>query len=158
MATFFAWCEVESARVLDETPISKAIQYARNQEEALRRFLEDGRIPIHNNLSERELRREAVGRKNWLFLGSDDGGEVNATFVTLIASCRHHGIDPAEYLRDLFCLIPGWKVSRVLELAPLNWKATCQREDVQKLLADNVYRRIALGGEGDAPVKSTRGP
>ncbi len=144
---FFAWCEVESERVLDETPISRALQYARNQKEALCRFLEDGRIPIHNNLSERELRREAVGRKNWLFLGSDDGGEVNATFVTLIASCRHHGIDPATYLRDLFCLIPEWKVNRVLELAPVNWKATVQRDDVQLLLAANVYRRISLGGE-----------
>ena len=145
--TFFAWCEVESARVLDETPISKAIRYARNQEAALCRFLENGRIPIHNNLSERELRREAVGRKNWIFLGTDEGGEVNATFVTLIASCRHHGIDPAAYLRDLFCLIPEWQTNRVLELAPLNWKTTSQREDVRALLAANVFRRIALGRE-----------
>jgi len=145
--TFFAWCDVESTRVLDETPISKAIRYARNQKDALRRFLENGHIPIHNNLSERELRREAVGRKNWLFLGSDEGGEVNATFVTLIASCRHHDIDPAKYLLDLFCLLPDWKVSRVLELAPVNWKATSARPDVQKLLDDNVFRRISLGGE-----------
>jgi transposase len=145
--TFFAWCDAESVSVLDETPISKAIQYARNQKAALSRFLEDGRIPIHNNLSERELRREAVGRKNWLFLGSDEGGDVNATFVTLIASCRHHGIDPATYLRDLFCLIPDWKMNRVLELAPVNWKATVQRDDVQALLAANVYRRISLGDE-----------
>jgi transposase len=85
---FFAWCDTESVRVLDETPLSKAIQYARNQRAALSRFLEDGRLPIHNNLSERELRREAVGRKNWLFLGSDEGGEVNATFVSLLASCQ----------------------------------------------------------------------
>jgi transposase len=144
---FFAWCEGESTRVLDETPISKALQYARNQQVPLRRFLENGKIPIHNNLSERELRREAVGRKNWLFLGSDQGGEVNATFVSLIASCRHHGIDPAPYLRDLFCLLPAWSVTRALELSPLNWKATSQREEVQQLLAANVYRRVSLGGD-----------
>ncbi len=148
MDAFFAWCAVESARVLDETPISKAIQYASNQEGALRQFLENGSIPIHNNLSERELRREAVGRKNWLFLGSDDGGDVNATFVTLIASCRHHGIDPATYLRDLFCLLPEWKVNHVLDLAPVNWKTTTQRDDVQALLAQNVFRRISLGSDG----------
>jgi transposase len=144
---FFAWCEDERARVVDESPLAKAIQYARNQETALRRFLEDGRLPMHNNLSERELRREAVGRNNWLFLGTDEGGETNATFVSLIASCRHHGIDPAEYLRDLFCLIPSWPVSRVLELAPLHWKETSARPAVQRALADNVYRRVALGSD-----------
>jgi hypothetical protein len=56
--------------VLDETPSAKAVGYARNQRVALSRFLDDGRLPIHNNFSERELRREAVGRKNWLFLFS----------------------------------------------------------------------------------------
>jgi transposase len=142
---FFAWCEVESTRVLDETPLSKAIQYARRQKVALSRFLENGAIPIHNNLSERELRREAVGRKNWLFVGSDEGGEVNATFVTLIASCRHLEINPAEYLRDLFCLLPIWKANRIFDLAPINWQATMAREDVRQALDQNPWRRIALG-------------
>jgi transposase len=144
---FFTWCRMESLRVLDETPISKAIRYALNQETALRRFLEDGRVPMHNNLSERELRREAVGRKNWLFLGSDDGGDVNATFVTLLASCQRHGIEPVAYLRDLLCLLPDWKVHEVLDLAPVNWPATSQREDVRQLLAANIFRRISLGAD-----------
>jgi transposase len=114
----FAWCEAESCDVLDETPIAKAIGYARNQRAALSRFLEDGHLPIHNNFSERELRREAVGRRNWLFVGNDDAGEVNATFVTLLASCQLHGIEPLGYLRDLLCLLPSWPARRVLELAP----------------------------------------
>jgi transposase len=142
---FEAWCDEQALLVLDETPISKAINYSRNQREALRRFLDDGRLPIHNNWSERELRREAVGRKNWLFVGSDDGGEANATFVSLIASCRLHGIDPAEYLRDLLCLLPTWNAKRVLELSPLHFRATVAREDVQKALAENIFRRVALG-------------
>jgi transposase len=142
---FFAWCDRESMRVLDETPISKAIQYARNQREALLRFLDDGRLPIHNNLSERELRREAVGRNNWLFVGSDEGGETNATFVSLIASCHLHKLEPAAYLRDLFCLLPGWNFQNVLELSPLHWSATVARPEVQRLLAENVYRRASLG-------------
>ena len=86
LEAFFRYCDEEAAKVLDETPIAKAIGYARNQRVALSRFLEDGRLPIHNNHSENALRREALGRKNWLFLGSDDGGTVNATFVTLLAS------------------------------------------------------------------------
>lgn len=87
---FFAWCDDHAQHVLDETPISSAIRYARNQRLALYRFLEDGRLPIHNNFSERALRREALGRKNWLFVGSDDGGHANATFVSLLASCQLH--------------------------------------------------------------------
>jgi transposase len=142
---FEAWCDAEALVVLDQTPISKAIGYARNQRVALRRFLDDGRLPIHNNWSERELRREAVGRRNWLFVGSDEGGEANATFVSLIASCRLHGLDPAEYLRDLLCLLPGWSQKRVIELSPLHWRATVAREEVQQALAANVYRRVALG-------------
>ena len=142
---FEAWCDEESSRVLDETPVARGIGYARNQRAALRRFLSDGRLPIHNNWSERELRREAVGRKNWLFVGSDDGGRVNATFVSLIASCRLHSLDPLEYLRDLLCLLPGWNVQRVLELAPSKWRETSLRDDVQRSLSDNVYRRASLG-------------
>ena len=142
---FEAWCDAEALLVLDQTPISKAIGYARNQRVALRRFLDDGRLPIHNNWSERELRREAVGRKNWLFVGSDEGGEANATFVSLIASCRLHGLDPAEYLRDLLCLLPSWSQKRVIELSPLHWRATVARPEVRDALAANVYRRVALG-------------
>ena len=80
---FEAWCDLELTRALEETPIYRAMSYARNHRIALRRFLEDGRLPIHNNWSERELRREAVGRKNWLFLGSDNGGEANAASLAV---------------------------------------------------------------------------
>jgi transposase len=142
---FESWCDSESLRALDETPLSKALGYARNQRVALRRFLDDGRIPIHNNWSERELRRIAVGRKNWLFLGSDLGGEANATFTSLIASCQLHGLEPFAYLRDMLCLLPSWKAARVLELSPMMWKETSARPEVQKALDENIYRRASLG-------------
>jgi len=72
---------------------------------------DDGRLPIHNNGSERALRREAIGRKNWLFVGTDDAAEVNAAFVSLLASCQLHDIETWAYLRDLFCLLPSWRRS-----------------------------------------------
>jgi transposase len=151
---FFAWADEQAAIVLDQTPISAAIQYARNQRKALQRFLEDGRLPLHNNLSERELRREAVGRKNWLFVGSDDGGEANATFASLLASCQLHGIEPLGYVRDLLCLLPGWPASRVLDLSPANWQKTVQQQDAQQRLAANVFRQISLGANvGHHPTK-----
>lgn len=142
---FFRYCDEEALKVLDETPIAKAIGYARNQRAALERFLDDGRLPIHNNHSENALRREAVGRKNWLFLGSDEGGVVNATFVSLLASCQMHGLDPLGYLRDLLCLIADWPVQRVLDLAPVHWAETVARPEVADALDANVFRQAALG-------------
>jgi transposase len=143
---FFEWADAHALQVLDETPIAKGLTYVRNQRVALQRFLEDGRLPIHNNWSERQLRREALGRKNWLFLGSDDGGEANATFVSLLASCELHGLEPWAYLRDLFCLLPSWPRRRVLELAPAYWKQTLENEDAQQRLTANVFRQVTLGG------------
>jgi transposase len=141
---FFAWCDTERDTVLDESPISKAINYARNQRDALQRFIDDGRLPLHNNISELALRRQVVGRRNWLFIGSDDGAEANTTFVSLLASCALHDIEPWAYLRDLFILLPGWPRSRVLELAPANWKATLEKDEAQQKLAANVFRRALL--------------
>ena len=145
---FFAWCQQEAGRVLDESPMAQAIGYARNQQVALRRFLDDGRLPLHNNASELNLRREVVGRKNWLFVGSDDGAEVNAAFVSLLASCSLHGIEPLGYIRDLLCLLPRWPQHRVLELAPLHWHETLEQREAQQALDANIFRRVALGLSG----------
>jgi transposase len=142
---FFTWCEQEAGRALDQTPTAKAIGYALNQRVALQRFLDDGRLPLHNNGSERALRREAIGRKNWLFVGSDDAGEVNAAFVSLLASCQLHDIEPWAYLRDLFCLLPSGPRRGVLELAPAQWKKTLEDQDTQQQLDANIFRRATLG-------------
>ena len=150
---FERWCDAEALKVLDEAPLAKAIQYARNQRAALRTFLDDGRVPLDNNWSERELRRIAWGRDNWLFVGSEDGGDAAATFVSLIASCQQHGIEPLGYLRDLLCLLPSWPVKKVLELAPAYWRATIERTDVRDLLAKSVFRQVALGQLEPTPKK-----
>ena len=151
---FFAWCDEEALKVLDETPVSKAIGYARNQRQALCRFLADGQLPIHNNWSENALRRQALGRRNWLFLGSDEGGDVNATLVTMLASCKQHGLEPLGYFRDLLCLLPTWPEDRLIELAPLNWRATLAREQVQHALAANVFRQVSLGNLEALPTRA----
>jgi transposase len=145
---FFSWCDAEAESVLDDTPISAGIRYARNQRVGLSRFLEDGRLPIHNNMSELALRREAVGRKNWLFVGSDDAGAVNALFTSLLASCRLCDVEPWSYLRDILCLLPQWPEHRLLELAPIAWNETRQREEVSQLLDANAFRRLTLDARG----------
>lgn len=145
---FFSWCDAEAGAVLDSTPIADGIRYARNQRVGLSRFLEDGRLPIHNNSSELALRREAVGRKNWLFVGSDDAGTVNATFTSLLASCRLCDVEPWSYLRDVLCLLPRWREHALLDLAPLRWKRTAERDDVRAMLDQNAFRRLTLDARG----------
>jgi transposase len=141
---FFAWCEAQLDEMLDDTPLAKGIGYARNQRVALSRFLEDGRLPLHNNGSELQLRRQVVGRRNWLFVGSDEAAEVNTTFVSLLASAQMHEIEPWSYLRDLLCLLPRWSKRRVLELAPAYWSKTLACPDTQQRLATNVFRPLTL--------------
>ena len=82
-----------------------------------------------------------------MFLGTDEGGDVNATFSSLLASCEMHKVPPLAYLRDVFCLLPTWQAQRtnLLELAPANWVATSQRPDVISLLEANHFRRAAIG-------------
>lgn len=156
MDALFAWCEVEREKVLDATSISQAIGYALNQQKALARFIEDGRLPISNNDSERALRQLVIGRRNWLFVGSDEGGHRAATFVSLIASAKLHSLEPYAYLRDLFCLLPSWPRNQVLELAPAYFKQTLQREDVQQRLRTNVFRTISLGQSVEATLYAAR--
>ena len=87
---------------------------------------------MHNNISELNLRREVVGRKNWLLVVSDDRGEVNATVVSLPAGCSLHKIEPFAYVRDLFCVLPRWPSHRVLELAPTYWRQTLEKRETQQ--------------------------
>jgi transposase len=155
VAGFFQWCEQQRDLVLDGSPMADAIRYALNQKEALERFLDDARLPLSNNISERHLRRQATGRKNWLFVGSEDGARANTTFVSLLASCQMHGIEPWGYLRDLFCLLPSWSNQRVLELAPAYWEQTLADPETQRRLEANVYRRILLADSAERVTPAT---
>lgn len=115
-----------------------------------------GYLQATHNDSERALRQLVIGRRNWLFVGSDDGGHRAATFVSLIASAKLHGIEPYAYLRDLFCLLPGWARNKVIELAPAYFKQTLKREDVQQRLNDNPFRRVTLGLPTESPLYVAR--
>src|SRR5690606_7672629 len=142
---YFAWCQAELEGALEDTPLHRALTYSLNQQEALERFLDDGRLPLHNNASEGALRRQAIGRKNWLFLGNNQGGHTNATLVTLLASCALHDIEPRRYLLEVFCLLPVWPKDRLLELAPLNWVETRALPEVDLMLMGNTHWRAATG-------------
>jgi transposase len=109
-------------RVLPKSPMGEAITYALNQWAALCVYLLDGDLNIDNNLSENALRRIAVGRKNWLFCGSDNGGRTAAILFSFIASCQRHHIDPFAYLKDVLTRIAAHPHHRLAELLPNQWK------------------------------------
>ncbi|MEJ7732998.1 MAG: transposase [Polyangiaceae bacterium] len=130
----FEWADLRYNEVKGQRGLLRsALGYIVRQREALRRFLDDGRLRLDNNASERELRQIAVGRKAWLFVGSDDHAEAAANLFSLIASSRLHGLDPEAYLRDLVRVLAQWPSDRYLELAPRYWAATRARLDPREL-------------------------
>ena len=140
---FFAWAEVEFARVKNERGVLRsALGYATRNHGALMRYLDDGRLETTNNGSERQLRRIAVGRNAWLFVGSDDHAEAAGHLFSMIASARLHHLDPEQYLRDFFRVLPHWPRDRYLELAAKYWAATRARLDPVELAAELGPLRI----------------
>lgn len=137
LEAFFAWAEIEFARVKDQRGLLRsALGYCVRQKAALMRYLDDGRLEPTNNSSERELRRIAVGRHAWLFVGSDDHAEAAGHLFSLVASARLHSLDPELYLRDLFRVLPHWPRARYLELAPKFWTRTREHLNPVELAAE----------------------
>ena len=134
---FLAWVEQERVQFADQRGYARtALEYANNQRDALTRFFDDGRLVLTNNGAERGVKAIALGRKAWLFCGSDDHARSTATLYSLVASARLHRHDPEEHLRCLIRLVPQWPADRMIELAPLFWARTRQRLDANQLAAE----------------------
>jgi len=119
---FKAWLDAEKPRHVPKSPMGTAIQYTLNNWHELGRFLDDASIPLDNNLAESALRRVALGRKNFLFVGHDEAGRNIAGLYSLVATCEAHEINPVEYLSDVLLRIDTHPVSRIDDLLPQNWK------------------------------------
>ena len=130
---FFAAVRAARETTIGSNLASKALGYALNQEAELRRVLTDAAIPLDNTRAERALRKIVVGRKNWMFYGSDTHAEAAAAIFSLIASCRLHRLDPFAYLEEVLRVLPSWPRERYLELAPAHWTATRARLDPDEL-------------------------
>ncbi len=134
---FFAWVAIEYRDGdIPRGSLRSALGYAHRQKDALMRFFDDGRLLLDNNRSERALRGVAVGRKAWLFVGSDDHAVSTSHLFSLVASAKLHGLDPEAYLRDVMRVLPHWPRDRHLELAPLFWKQTRARLKAAELEAE----------------------
>jgi transposase len=123
LTSLHQWLVAQKEQVLPKSPIAAAINYMLNQWQALNRYTTDGDLHIDNNISERTLKLIGMGRINWLFLGSDKGGQTAAVLFSFTATCKHLGIDTFAYLRDLFERLPTHPTDRLDELLPHRWQA-----------------------------------
>jgi len=117
------WLREQRAKVSKHSETGKAIEYSLKRWVAFTRFLDDGRLCMSNNAAERELRPVAIGRKNWTFAGSDEGGRRAAAVYTLIATAKLNDIDPQAWLADVLARLPDHPAKRIHELLPWNWNA-----------------------------------
>lgn len=115
-----AFLDTTLARIPGKGDLAKAIRYARSRWTALTRYVDDGRLEISNNAAERAIRPLAIGRRNWMFAGSDAGGERAAAIYTLVETAKLNGLDPQPYLRDVLGRIADHPINRVADLLPWN--------------------------------------
>ena len=122
IADLKAWLEAMVQKISGKSELAKASRYALSRWSALCCYTNDGRVEIDNNAAERSIRGIALGRKNYLFAGSDTGGNRAAAIYSLIETCKLNAINPEAYLRDILGRIPDHKINRICELLPWNWK------------------------------------
>jgi hypothetical protein len=118
-----AWLEATRAKVSGKSPLAGAIGYALGRWAQLTRYRDDGRLEIDNNAAERAIRAIALGRKNWLFAGSDEGGDRAAALYTLTETAKLNGLDPEAWLRDVLARLATHPARRIDELLPWRWAA-----------------------------------
>jgi transposase len=124
LTAFCQWLTGQRQAVLPKSPMGQAISYALSNWPALCRYTEAGFLAIDNNASERALRGLAIGRKNWLFCGSDQGGRTAAVLGSVLVSSQRHRLDPFAYLRDVLTRLPEHPADRLQELLPDRWTAS----------------------------------
>ena len=120
---FHEWLEAQLPQVLPKSPMREAIGYALNNWTALVRYTEAGFLTIDNNVAEREMKRIAIGRKNWLFVGSPQGGQTAAVLLSFASTCQRLGVEPWAYLQDVLTRLPTLPAGQLDELLPDRWKA-----------------------------------
>jgi transposase len=119
---FHAWLQQQRAEVLPKSPMGEALGYALNNWAALCRYTEAGFLAIDNNAAEREMKRIAIGRKNYLFVGSEKGGRTAAVLYSFTSTCHRLGVEPWAYLQDVLKRLPSAAPQQFAELLPDRWQ------------------------------------
>ena len=144
------WLAEHKAQVLPRSPMGQAITYALNQWPALCVYLGDGRLKIDNNAAERALRRVAVGRKNWLWAGTDESAQAHAVLWSLIASAQQHELDVQLYLRSVLAHLPATPSSQLERFLPDVWKRDLMAEHTAQLQAHHTH---ILSASNNTPAR-----
>jgi hypothetical protein len=118
-----AWLDATADDVLPKSDLGRAVNYGLNQWQAICHYAETGFVQAHNNNSENALRPAVLGRDNWLFCGSVEGGHTAAIWMSVVQTCRRHKIDPFEYIKDVLTRLPGTPTSQIDQFLPDRWKA-----------------------------------
>jgi transposase len=126
LGQFHAWLTAQRPEVLPKSPMAEAIGYALNNWAALVRYTEAGFLAIDNNVSEREMKRIAIGRKNWLSIGSPRGGQTAAVLFSFTSTCQRLGVEPWAYLQDVLTRLPTTPAGQLSDLLPDHWQAARQ--------------------------------
>jgi hypothetical protein len=126
---FRVWIDRQRGEVLPKSPMAEALGYAHNNWTALVRYTEAGFLAIDNNAAEREMKRIAIGRKNWLFVGSPQGGQTAAVLMSFASTCRRLSVEPWTYLQDVLTRLPTTPTEGLDELAPDHWQAAQQAKE-----------------------------
>jgi transposase len=135
---FHTWLEEQRPKVLPKSPIAEALGYALNHWAALVRYTEAGFLAIDNNVAEREMKRIAIGRKNWLFVGSPQGGRTAAILFSFTSTCQRLGVEPWRYLRDVLERLPSHPPARLTELLPDGWAQTQRAATAAQTFGDTA--------------------
>jgi len=125
---FHQWLQTQRTEVLPKSTLAEALGYALNNWSALVRYTEAGFLSIDNNVAEREMKRIAIGRKNWLFVGSPAGGQTVAVLFSFTSTCQRLQVEPWAYLQDVLTRLPGMPVGQLGELLPDHWQAARQTQ------------------------------
>jgi len=113
--------ELIRRKTLPQGLLGQAIDYTLKRWEALSRFVEDGTLKIDNNLCENAIRPSARRKKNFLFFGHPEAGERSAVTYSLLGSCRQYGVNPFDYMKDLFTRLPAVRITQIREYTPATW-------------------------------------
>jgi transposase len=139
LTEFKAWLDAERPKVLPKSPMAEAIGYALNNWSALIRYTEAGFLSIDNNVAEREMKRIAIGRKNWLHFGSNAGGKTAAVLYSFTATCKRLDVEPWSYLQDVLSRLPTMTTEEErADLLPDRWQAARLAKDTSTPLSPSV--------------------
>jgi transposase len=153
LAALRQWFETTLPKLSRKSDTTAAIRYALSSWDALLRYCDDGHIEIDNNAAERALQAVALGRKNYLFAGSDSGGERAAAIYTLIGTVKLNGLDPEAYLREVLTRIADHPISRIEELLPWNIVASVVPVPSSNPQREAKRRREELGSHFGIPAQ-----